>query len=181
MAVDAFIQCRVSVATKHALRAAAERQQLSESALVKRMLELMLRAADTPDVTTVTPHKRATRPTRLNVRVTAGDWDLLRERAASRCVAPATYASTLIGAHVRRLVPPLMKQELQVLRQSVAQLRAIGINLNQIAKAGHHNGHVSGPGREHLNAMLKVCEALRDHISAVMRANAMSWQSSESH
>jgi hypothetical protein len=30
-----------------------------------------------------------------------GDWSLLRERAAARCVPPAAYASNLIRAHFR--------------------------------------------------------------------------------
>jgi hypothetical protein len=34
MAADAFIHCRVSAMTKEALAAAAQRQQLSESALL---------------------------------------------------------------------------------------------------------------------------------------------------
>jgi antitoxin component of RelBE/YafQ-DinJ toxin-antitoxin module len=41
MAADAFVQCRVPAATKEALRAAAQRQQLTESALVRRMIEMM--------------------------------------------------------------------------------------------------------------------------------------------
>ena len=45
MAAEAFIQCRVSQATKAALRAAAERQQLTGSALLKRMLELTMTVA----------------------------------------------------------------------------------------------------------------------------------------
>jgi hypothetical protein len=42
MAAEAFIHCRVSAATKEALAAAAQRQCLTESALLKRMIELML-------------------------------------------------------------------------------------------------------------------------------------------
>ena len=179
MAADAFIQCRVSGTTKAALRAAAQRQQLSESALVKRMIELMLSAAAPADVSTATSNERPTRLTRLSVRLNSRDWALLRERAARRSLAPATYVSTLIGAHVRRLTPPLPKDELQAFRQSIAQLRAIGNNLNQIAKAGHQGRAVSAPSREDLFAILKVCEGLRDHIRTLMNANAMSWQSSD--
>jgi len=46
MAADAFVHCRVSPATKLTLRAAAERQQVFESALLKRMLHLRLAGAD---------------------------------------------------------------------------------------------------------------------------------------
>jgi hypothetical protein len=176
---DQFVGARVSSETKTALRAAAERQQLSESALVKRMIELMLYAAAPPDVTTVTLKPSPARLTRLYVRLTSGDWALLRERAAARCVPPATYASTLIGAHVRGVTPALPKRERDALRHSTAQLRAIGNNLNQIAKATHLGGQVSGPLRENLYAVIKVCEGLRDHIRELRNANAMNWQSSD--
>lgn len=178
MAADSFIQCRVSAATKEALRAAAERQQLSESALVKRMVELMLYTAAPSGVTARSSSERPTRLARLYVRLSSGDWALLRERAAARCVAPATYASNLIRAHVRG-VSPLLKEELDALRRSVAALRAIGNNLNQIALMSHQNGHATGPNREDLRAMLKICEGLRDHVHGLMRTNVLSWQSGD--
>ena len=178
MAADAFIHCRVSAATKEALGAPAARQQLSESALIKRMIELMLYTAVPPDVTTLPASDRPARLTRLYVRLNTGDWALLRERAAARCVAPATYASNLIRAHVRS-VAPLLQEEKQALRRSIAALGAIGNNLNQIARQSHQVGHPTGPNREDLRAMLKVCEGLRDHVHGLMRANVMSWQSGD--
>jgi antitoxin component of RelBE/YafQ-DinJ toxin-antitoxin module len=65
MAADSFIQCRVSAETKEALHAAAERQQLSESALVKRMIDLMLHTAAPPAVTAVPSDNQPTRLARL--------------------------------------------------------------------------------------------------------------------
>jgi hypothetical protein len=178
MAADSFVQCRVSAATKELLHAAAERQQLTESALVKRMIEMILHAAAPPEVTTVSSISRPTRATRLYVRLSSGDWALLRERAAARSVPSATYASNLIRAQVRG-VSPLLKDELQALRRSIAALGAIGNNLNQIAQVSHQSGHVSGPSREDLRAVIKVCEGLRDHVHRLMRANVMSWQSGD--
>ena len=49
MAAEAFVQCRVAPATKAALRAAAERQQLTESALLKRMLDFVLHTTGPTD------------------------------------------------------------------------------------------------------------------------------------
>ena len=45
MVADASIHCRVSSATKKALGAAAQRQQLSESALLKRLIDVIVRNA----------------------------------------------------------------------------------------------------------------------------------------
>jgi hypothetical protein len=52
MAANAFIHCRVSATTKEALAATVQRQQVSESALLKRMIELILYTAVAPDMTT---------------------------------------------------------------------------------------------------------------------------------
>jgi hypothetical protein len=177
MASDAYIQCRVPAATKQALRAAAGRQQLSESALLKRMVDLMLHTAAGDAATSVTD-RRPGRSARLYVRLSPGDWALLRERASARCLAPATYASNLIRAHLRAQ-PPLPKEELQALRQSVAQLRAIGSNLNQLAHAANSSGHTNAPGRESLRALLKVCEGMRDHVRSLIQTNTQSWQSGD--
>lgn len=117
MAAEAFIQCRVPQAMKAALRAAAERQQLTESALLKRMLELILHSAGAVDAGGVTTADRPARQARLYVRLTVGDRQLLQERSAARCLAPATYASILLQAHLRALTP-LPEAELRALRQS---------------------------------------------------------------
>jgi hypothetical protein len=100
MAADSFIQCRVSAATKEALRAAAERQQLSESALVKRMIELMLHTAAPPDMTVGTSNDRPKRLARLYVRLSSGDWSLLRERAGAR--PPIAQGGIGRGQAIRR-------------------------------------------------------------------------------
>ena len=60
-------------------------------------------------------------------------------------------------------------------RRSVTELGAIGRNLNQIAKAANQGAKPDGPGREDLMAMLRVAEALRDHVKALLRANQISW------
>jgi hypothetical protein len=175
MAADAFIQCRVSTTTKDALHAAAERQHLSESALVKRMIEVMLHTAATPETTAATSTDRSARLARLYVRLTAGDRALLRERAAARCLAPATYVSTLTRAHLRALTP-LPKEELQALRQSITALGAIGRNINQIVKAANEGRRIPDSVGEEFRAMLKICVALRDNAKALLKANETSWE-----
>ena len=77
MASEAFIQCRVPQATKEALRAAADRQQLTESALLKRMLGLVLHTSGAPEAGEVSFANRPSRKARLYVRLTMGDRQLL--------------------------------------------------------------------------------------------------------
>lgn len=182
MAAEAFIQCRVPQATKAALRAAAERQQITESALLKRMLQVVLHSAD-PDSDVAGAGRadaadRASRQARLYVRLTPNDRLLLEARAAARCLAPATYAAVLLHAHLRALTP-VPEAELRSIRQATRELAAIGRNLNQIARVAHQGGAGMGTSRENLFAMLKICEALRDHFRAYVSTNLSSWESGD--
>lgn len=173
---DQFIAARVSSETKAALRALADRQQLSESGLLKRFVELMLQTVSVTDVALNTRTVgRETRPTRLMIRLRAGDQMLLQERAAARGMPAATYVSVLTRAHLRSLAP-LPKEELLALKRSVSELGAIGRNLNQIARAANQGDRVTGPGREEVKVMLRVCEGLRDHVRALLVANLKSWE-----
>jgi len=108
------------------------------------------------------------------IRLRADDQILLRERAAARGMAPATYVSVLTRAHLRSLAP-LPKEELLGLKRAVAELGSIGRNLNQIARA-NQGQLVTSPGRDDLEAMLRICEALRDHVKGLLVANLKSWE-----
>ena len=57
------------------------------------------------------------------------------------------------------------------MKSAVAELGAIGRNLNQIARAMNQGQRVAGPGREELRAMLQVGGALRDHVKSLLAAN----------
>jgi|SRR5450631_149630 hypothetical protein len=83
---------------------------------------------------------------------------------------PRTYR-----AHLRSLAP-LPKEELLGLKRAVAELGSIGRNLNQIARAANQGQLVTSPGRDDLNAMLRICEALRDHVKGLLVANLKSWE-----
>lgn len=176
MAVDAFIQCRVTSETKELIRALAARQRITESALVKRLLEVVLHSTATLGDPQAEPVDRTGRDARLYVRMEPNDPLLLRERATSRGMPAATYASVLIRSHLRNLVP-LPKDELLALKRSVAELGAIGRNLNQIARMANQGGRQAVIGREEVRSMLKVAEGLRDHVKALLRANERSWTS----
>jgi hypothetical protein len=90
-------------------------------------------------------------------------------------MAAATYASVLLRAHLRNLAP-LPKDELIALRRSMAELRAVGRNLNQIARAANQGARGNGPGQEDLLAVLRACEGLRVHTKALLKNNLQSWE-----
>ena len=175
MVAASLIAARVSPQTKARLRELAHRQQLTESALLKRLLQVVLDSADPAEPSNLSPPEPVPRGARLYVRLRMEDRALLRERATARDMAAATYAAMLIRAHLRSLAP-LPREELQALKRSVAELGALGRNLNQIARAANLGDRTAVPGRDHVLAMLKIGEALRDHIKSLIRGNVASWE-----
>jgi Bacterial mobilisation protein (MobC) len=176
MNADQFIVARVSSETKARLRALAERQQLSESALLRRLVELVLLKVGLSPIIAGTPTgSRSQRGARLMIRLRPHDQILLRDRAAARGMPPATYVSVLTRAHLR-LLAPLPQEELLALKRTLAELGSIGRNLNQIARAANRGQLVTSPGRDNLTEMLRVCCALRDNLKRVMLVNLRSWE-----
>lgn len=162
--------------TKARFGAIARHQGLSNSALLKRLVDLTVSSTNpVADYAIITANLEATRPTRFTVRLRHDDAALLRERAAARGMAPATYLSVLTRSHLRSLAP-IPKEELGALKRSVSELRSIGRNLNQAARAASKTEGSAGPGREDLKALLRVCEGLRDHVRALVAANLKSWE-----
>ena len=161
--------------TKERFAAVARHQGLSDSALLKRLVDLMLHTAGGGETAAVAVADRAGRGSRLTVRLHPTDEVLLRERAAARGMPVATYVSVLTRAHLRALAP-LPKEELLALKRTVAELASIGRNLNQIAHAANRGERVIGPNREDLRAILKVCQGLRDHVKTLLSANLKSWE-----
>ena len=154
----------------------ARHQGLSDSALLKRMIELALQSVDaTPLESAVEANDDVVRASRLTVRLRPDDQLLLRERASARSMAPATYVSVLVRSHLRSLAP-LPKEELLAIKRVVFELGGIGRNLNQIARAASQGGRVSGPGRENVQSMIRVCGGVRDHVRELLSANLRSWE-----
>jgi hypothetical protein len=174
MAASAFIHLRVTQETKLRLRALAQREGRSESALLKEMLGVMLRSVGDEVLSEPMRNEGGLRQARLTVRLQPSDHVLLRDRPAARAMSAATYVSVLVRAHLRSLTP-LPKDELLVLKRSIAELACIGRNINQIAKVANEGGGWSGSVREEFRAMLRICEALRDNTKALLKANLRSW------
>ncbi len=55
------------------------------------------------------------------------------------------------------------------------ELAAVGRNLNMMARLLQQNARQAVPGRQEVLAMLRICEALRDHVRALIKANLISW------
>jgi hypothetical protein len=158
---------------KGRLSAVAACQGISESALLRRLVEQML-ASSGLEVSVPAVVQVDKRAARLTIRLMPDDCLLLRERAAARSIPAATYVSILVRSHLRALTP-LPKEELAELRRSITELRLLGGTLNQIARAMNRNIEVAAPGRQEVQAMIRVAEGLRDHFRALLKANIQSW------
>lgn len=174
MAASAFIHLRVTQETKLRLRALAQREDRNESALLKQLLGVMLRSVGDEMLSEPRRDEGVLRQARLTVRLQPSDQVLLRDRAAARAMPAATYVSVLVRAHLRSL-SPLPKDELLALKRSIAELAAIGRNINQMAKVANEGGGFPGSVREEFRAMLRICEALRENIKGLLKANLRSW------
>jgi hypothetical protein len=175
------VKARVSPEMKCRVKALAERELVTESAWLKRLVTRELRAANeaaTPtsmeDVSVRPGHVRGPGVKRVYVRLCPEDWLLLEARAAARGMRPATYLAVLTRSHLRSLAP-LPKDEYLALRSSIAELSAIGRNINQVAHAANGGRPIPNSMAAELRMMLRVCEALRDHTKALLKANLASW------
>jgi len=174
MTADSFIAARVSSETKTRLRSLAQVQQQSESAIIKSLLDSLIDGDSAPRALTIA-EPAAPRGARLYIRLMPEDRRLLQERVAARHLAPATYVAMLVRAHLREL-SPLPRDELAALKDVVAQLSAFGRYVNALVRAVNQGANPPNTLIVQLHAMLRLSEGLRDHVKAVVKANAMSWR-----
>jgi hypothetical protein len=160
--------------TKERFASAAARQGLSESALLRRLVQQMLASAD-PESQSLDPPPDL-RDARVTIRLVAEDRGLLHERAAARTVPAATYVSYLVRSHLRG-VAPLPEPELCALRTAVGELSALHRTLRGVEQLLQRGGHSDAPGQRDTLRMLKICEAARDDFRASLKANLLSWTS----
>lgn len=159
--------------TKERFTALARQQGTTESALLKRMVETSLGTVNVEMIPT--PIEPIGTSGRVSVRLRSDDLLLLRERARARGLPTGTYVSYLIRSHLRRLAP-LPDAELAALKRAVAEISAIGRNLNQMARATNLGERPGGPSRGDLQALLRACTGLRDAMKGVINTNLDSWE-----
>lgn len=177
MSANDIIKTRVTSDIKRQVAERAQDELLSESLWLRRLIDAALRD---PSVNSHAHRQRSPDPChvggrRLQIRVRPDDRLLLHARADARGMPAATYVAVVLRSHLRNLAP-LPRDELAALKRSNAELGAIGRNLNQVARVAHQTGRITGPSHDDLRAMLKVCEVMRDHVRALIRANTTSWE-----
>ena len=164
----------VTKETKGRFAAIARHQGLSESAMLKRLVDLMLQTASVGTPPTVTSERSSASDLRITVRLPKDDHALLRERSAARGTAPSTYLAVLARAHLRSLAP-LPKAEYLALKRTLSDLGSLARQLGSAARAEGPEPR-TGLSREDARAIIRVCEGLRDHVRALLQANLRSWK-----
>jgi len=165
----------VSTETKERFGVVAAQLGLSESALLKRLVELNLQSTQVAVADIPRSPANAARGARLYVRLRPEDHLLLRERATARGMPAATYVTMLVRAHLRALAP-IPDREMAGVERAIAALGIIGRNLNQIARAANQAGRMTGPSSQDQQAILRACTALRDHMREFVKANRATWE-----
>ena len=84
MSAEAFVQCRVTPEVKALLRMLAEREQITESALVRQLLEITLRRSVLEGLPKFEALEKVSRDARLSISLAPDDRMLLTERATAR-------------------------------------------------------------------------------------------------
>lgn len=172
------IQCRVSREAKARLQAIAHDRGVTESGLLKMLVDVaLLQSTGTLALNVAEPVAAVSRNARVFVRLRPEDHVLLRERAAGRGMAGATYASIVLRTHLRG-VARIPDREFAEFKRAVAELGAIGRNLNQIARVANETRRVNGPSTQDLQAVLRACTGLRDRVKDLLHANTSSWETS---
>ena len=178
MSGNPCVQCRVSREAKARLRAIAHERGVTESDLLKKLVDVALfQSLGTRDLNIAEPVGAVSRNARVFVRLRPEDHVLLGERAAGRGMPVATYASILLRTHLRGAAR-IPDREFAELKRAVAELGAIGRNLNQIARVANETRRANGPSTQDLQAVLRACTALRDRVKELLHANTVSWETS---
>src|ERR1700730_2590211 len=113
------IKTRVSPDVKAQVNEEAQRQLLTESIWLRRVVDAALRSTPVSEATLIRradigpAHERfrfghrcvGSAKTRVCIRIRHGDRLILRERAEARGMPAATYIAALVRAHLRGLTP----------------------------------------------------------------------------
>jgi uncharacterized protein (DUF1778 family) len=142
-----LITARVPPETKAKFQVLAAMYGLNESRFMRSLIDRAVEVVGDSGRVVVQRIQDESRAERLYVRLYADDRQLLAERAATRGVPSATYLAVLARSHLRNL-SPLPEAERKTFERGVAELSAIGRNINQIARRLNEGGAPASPGRK---------------------------------
>ncbi|WP_299869726.1 MobC family plasmid mobilization relaxosome protein [uncultured Roseobacter sp.] len=145
------------------LRAAAEREGLSDSSFVKLMIETVVGSEEgkLPRPT------KARREGKVTARLGQEVRQSLEREAKSQHVPVSTWASRLLTARVRSAPQPVTGER-KIIQSGFRQLRGMATNLNQMATVmnrGVFTGDSYAPTKAEMQALRQEVQALREALA----------------
>jgi hypothetical protein len=178
---SSVIGIRLSSETRARFAALAARHQLSESGLLARLVEEVLRA-NRPGACESGDRRVDREPSldgaaedRITIRLRNGDRTLASVRAGARGMKTGSYLAMLIHNHVRgsAVLPP---NELDSIKASGAQLASLGRQLRMLGASGTFVEPGTSDLLDLLSRVRAEIEAAREATAAVVRHNLISWE-----
>lgn len=120
-------------------------------------------------------HAHVAATDRITVRLRPGDGKAIAVRAERRGLKPSAYIAALIRAHVSAN-PPLAADELQALKEAIAQLTAVNRVLLQVAQAALATGELSNSLRQELGKERTVVGLLESRVHDLVQKSLISWE-----
>jgi len=171
---DHVIRARVSAANKALLKSASVQEGVPESELIRRIVEQGLagveRGGGASPLTVPGPNLERQKVT---LRLPGFVLDAVKLRASEKEMSVSGWMGCLIQSHVFQ-PPVLTKSELAVLSENNRQIRAIGVHLNQIARA-FNQMDIDIRRFKGLDVFERVVKENLTVIDRLMRAANQSW------
>lgn len=133
----ATVIARIDLDTKRKLQDLVRQLGVSESTLIRELVQKEVNAViSVQSDLKVIPNGE--RRVKITIRLPHFIGELAKARAADKGMPLSRWIGNLIQSHVY-LPPVVTREELKVLVESNRQLRSIGTNINQIARAFNRN------------------------------------------
>lgn len=180
---SSVIGIRVSSDTRARFGALAARHQLSESGLLSKLVDEVLKA-NTPEAHEPGEQRVArdanvdgAEEDRITLRLRNGDRTLAAERARARGMRTGSYLTMLVHNHVRgsAVLPP---KDLDLIKATGAQLAALGRQLRMFGMPNILAEPMASELRDVIALARREIEAVHEATAAVVRRNLMSWETS---
>ena len=169
---SSVIGTRVPPETKARFAALAARHELSESGLLAKMINEVLKS-NSAWARDSTADDAAS--DRITLRLRSGDRRLAAQRARAREMKTSSYLVLLIHNHVRgsAVLPP---KELDQLRVTGAQLAALGRQLRRFGMPNTLAEPMASDLGDAIALARREVEVAREATAAVVRRNLISWE-----
>lgn len=121
------------------------------------------------------PDSRSANTEHLSVRLFTFLADAVRERGAHKGMSASRWMAALIQSHLMR-EPVLDDKQIEILRESNNQLRMIGRNLNQIARAMNTRPEDTDQIKlEVIKALAEMIEVHQQKVVGLIRHSQNQW------